>query len=592
MSNKRRLGFLLVVAFMVVALVVPAAALAAQPRAVGTGATCFGVPFDAGNPNHHLVPDQTGTFVDKDVNPFAGPGNFAPFPVATLDLRSATAPQYIYVNFNALNGGNALYPTWAGFYEIWGSPYGDYFCGGEGAGWFYGLEGDDMIALEGTDTGPVIGGAVFYYDVVYAGSGDDTVYGWWAPGDPIGVGPLTDESGVNAWLGMGDDWFMGASSGDIARGGMGDDWIAGFTGADRIFGNLGNDTILGNQPRTLGDGLAADAASNAGLFGGPGDDLVTGGEAGEGIPGGFCDNSPLHFTGAVGVFLGPGDDIFNGTNKLIAAGSDVVNGGSGNDELNGEFGVDWLFGGPDDDAVNGDDSTPTTAGDGPNCLDGNKGDDVLMASTGAGRANGHAGHDIVLGNVGADTLSGGRHGDYLVGGNGSDWINGNNGRDFIFGGADTPPYGDNAPNSLFGDKGDDEVHGGSGADPFVFGDDQANTFTGDDFVYGHAGDDFMDGGNGTDYVSGGDGKDTVQGGDGADTLLGGAGDDLLNGFVVPGTDADGDIDDMYGGLGDDSFWGACADLDIGNENLLEGFDKDYNIPNWFGEPPEFVGGAC
>lgn len=117
----------------------------------------------------------------------------------------------------------------------------------------------------------------------------------------------------------------------------------------------------------------------------------------------------------------------------------TLNGGNGNDALNGTSGADYLSGG--------------------------NGKDVLY---GFGDA------DIILGGNGADILDGGRGDDRLIGGNDDDILRGGLGNDFLDGG--------NGDDRLFGDAGNDILTGGNG----------------DDLIDGGAGDDVLTGGNGRD----------------------------------------------------------------------------------------------
>jgi Ca2+-binding RTX toxin-like protein len=82
-------------------------------------------------------------------------------------------------------------------------------------------------------------------------------------------------------------------------GGLGDDTLTGGTAADHLFGGAGNDTLDGGD----GDDI---------LFGGDGDDIVGGGK------------------GADTAFLGVGNDTF------------VWNNGEGSDTVNGQAGFDTL----------------------------------------------------------------------------------------------------------------------------------------------------------------------------------------------------------------------------------------------------------
>jgi Ca2+-binding RTX toxin-like protein len=122
--------------------------------------------------------------------------------------------------------------------------------------------------------------------------------------------------------------------------------LFGGSGNDHLIGGIGGDALFGNQ-------------DNDRLDGGAGDDFLFGDR----------DNSA-------------GSELF--------AGDDILNGGGGND---------WIEGNKGNDTLNG--------GDGNDVLLGDEGDDIL---------NGGAGDDFLSGDVGADTLDGGAGIDMLYGG--------------------------------------------------------------------------------------------------------------------------------------------------------------------------------
>lgn len=76
------------------------------------------------------------------------------------------------------------------------------------------------------------------------------------------------------------------------------------------------------------------------------------------------------------------------------------------------------------------------------------------------------------------------------------------------------------------------------------GDDQVWSETGNDTLYGDAGNDYLDGGEGNDVINGGAGNDTLYGRTGSDLLSGGAGDDS---YVYQPGDGFDTIDSTDGG---------------------------------------------
>jgi Ca2+-binding RTX toxin-like protein len=281
---------------------------------------------------------------------------------------------------------------------------------------------------------------------------------------------------------------------------FGDDTVNGITvsrtAAGRILINDGHAPINGGIPTTgntlliqvfgmeSNDKIVLDEKNGplppAHLFGGDGNDLVTGG-SGNDI-----------------LFGQDGNDTLNG-----AAGDDALFGGVGNDILNGGTGNDQVF------AESGDDRIVWKSGEGIDLADGGSGNDVLEASGTAGndvfqiaangtavlvakddgqlssinvtnieeiKITGGAGNDVfnVVGNVAAlthltidggagnDTIRGGNGNDLLIGGDGNDIIDGNQGSDTVLMGAG---------NDVFtwdpGD-GNDVVDGGIGQDRMDF----------------------------------------------------------------------------------------------------------------------------
>jgi len=116
---------------------------------------------------------------------------------------------------------------------------------------------------------------------------------------------------------------------------------------------------------------------------------------------------------------GPGDDVLQGTN-----GPDIIFGYAGDDTIHGHKGADALFG-----------------GDGNDMIHGQNGDDALY------------------GDLGDDSLFGGNNADLLDGGQGDDLLNGNGGVDILLGG-----LGDD---SLVWDINDATIDGGAGIDSLL-----------------------------------------------------------------------------------------------------------------------------
>ena len=132
-------------------------------------------------------------------------------------------------------------------------------------------------------------------------------------------------------------------------------------------------------------------------------------------------------------------------------GSDIVDGGAGNDYIFTDRGHDTIHGGSGRDYL--------VSGNGNDIIDGGSGDDRIW---------GQAGNDVIEGGAGNDRIDGGAGKDWIRGGAGNDWIQGNSGNDVLDGHAGTNTiYGGNNNDIILGGTGTDTVHGGSGNDVFV-----------------------------------------------------------------------------------------------------------------------------
>ncbi|MEM6388460.1 MAG: calcium-binding protein [Pseudomonadota bacterium] len=259
--------------------------------------------------------------------------------------------------------------------------------------------------------------------------------------DPTSATSFNDivdgNAGVDAIFGnQGADVLSGSSAGDEIHGGSGDDLIRGGAapGEERpdIVSTYDEDGVRFDQ---FGNSLEEDDDV---LFGGAGDDVMSGSAGHDRIDGGDGDDTLQGGSGADILSGGTGDDALKGGSEddVLAGGlgEDTLDGGSGDDALDGGFGDDFLKGGSGDDALQG--------GDGADNLRGDKGNDSLEGDAGADKLNGGSGHDRLIGGDGHDYLNGGSGNDLLDGGDGKDW--------------------------LYLGAGDDIASGGAGSDRFVF----------------------------------------------------------------------------------------------------------------------------
>jgi len=196
--------------------------------------------------------------------------------------------------------------------------------------------------------------------------------------------------------------------------------ISGTQGRDVIAGGRGGEWIIGNGGRDV-------------ICGGGGPDVILAGLG-------------RHDQGAR-IDGGRGNDYVDGTTAR-----DRISGGPGNDQLNGEAGDDLIDGGPGRDAIR--------SSIGNDRIRGGPGDDLVEASSG---------RDAVWGGTGDDTISTGPGADVVYGGSGNDLLNLMEGADRGYGG---------------------------------FGDDQVGGFNGNDHIYGGPGNDLGNGGYGYDVHAG------------------------------------------------------------------------------------------
>lgn len=92
-------------------------------------------------------------------------------------------------------------------------------------------------------------------------------------------------------------------------------------------------------------------------------------------------------------------------------------------------------------------------------LNGNIGNDILVAGGGSSTMTGGAGKDSLTGSPLGDLMTGGNGSDVLVGGDGADNMNGGNGADSIDAGA--------GADIIIGGNGRDSLTGGEGGDNFA-----------------------------------------------------------------------------------------------------------------------------
>ncbi len=449
---------------------------------------------------------------------------------------------------------------------IFGGGGDDALYGGTGSDSLQGGGGDDYLWIaDGSGNDTLIGGEINETSmgdsllVQSAGgvtitlSGDET-------GTAISSGSVTTFSQIETfWTFGGNDLLNAAAANAPVRAylGAGNDTFLGSTGSDTIQGDAGSDSLSGNAGNDL-------------LYAGSGDDSVYGGLGSDILDG--ADNSDL-------LDGGEADDTLYG-----GAGNDTLLGGAGNDSLMGGddadtfglgngFGADVIAGGEagvDSDLIDAtsmtSDTVVTFAGaeagtlvSGPNAANFTQIERINLGS-GNDSVFGGTGNDYVSAGAGNDSLSGGNGNDTFLGDAGNDTLDGGLGNDSLQGGADNDTF---LLQSSFGT--DTIVGGETGSDndtinlqglgtsvTVTFSGNEAGTISagasgtavfsqiedlsltaGNDLVdaaatssgvhiYANAGNDTLIGGSGADYLVGGDGDDTfaVQNGFGNDTIFG------------------------------------------------------------------------
>ena len=235
-----------------------------------------------------------------------------------------------------------------------------------------GLGGSDNITLDETN------GALPAASLS-GGSGNDT---------------LTGGAGADTLAGDdGNDLLLGKGGNDTLFGGDGNDTLTGGVGTDQAFGEAGNDRMIWNPGEGSDLNEGGDGNDTVEVIGGNVDEVFTATANGTRVR--FDRTSPGPFFIDIGTSenlvlnAAGGNDTFTAGNGLANLIKISVDGGAGNDTLNGGDGADTFFG-----------------GDGNDLIDGNGGADVAFMGTGDDifRWDPGDGSDIVEGQDGSDQL--------------------------------------------------------------------------------------------------------------------------------------------------------------------------------------------
>jgi Ca2+-binding RTX toxin-like protein len=174
------------------------------------------------------------------------------------------------------------------------------------------------------------------------------------------------------------------------------------------------------------------------LVGGPGNDVLPDGTAGDEIHGGTGRDLLLAYIGDLRLDLteptfesgGELGQPISGIEDVRALSvSNIIEGTPGPNLLIGGATTDYIFGRGGNDVIRG--------GGGDDHVTGMGGNDVLAGASGPDELVGGSGADDLSGGDGPDRLWGGEGGDHLSGGRGNDVLRGGLGNDSCFGGAGT-----------------------------------------------------------------------------------------------------------------------------------------------------------
>ena len=162
-------------------------------------------------------------------------------------------------------------------------------------------------------------------------------------------------------------------------------------------------------------------------------------------------------------------------------GNDRIEAGGGSDYILDNYGSNYILAGGGDDRVIanqldfGSDTPAQTVQTesgavsvSGNYIDGGDGDDFIEGGRGGDYLAGGKGNDVIYGLDGGDIISGGEGRDYIDGGSGGDTIYAGAGNDIIFGGAgDDTVKGEAGDNLIVGGRGQDSIDSGSGRNRII-----------------------------------------------------------------------------------------------------------------------------
>ena len=382
-------------------------------------------------------------------------------------------------------------------------------------------------------------------------------------GSPVAIPVVSTAStiGVVIYGGEGNDTLilnnnLGAKFGFL-YGQVGDDSLNGGLGLDRLYGGTGLDSFDGG------------AAGQDNIFSDPDDYVsgsinANGGPGPESDYLYLSAATTIILTNAMQlemVFGSEGPDVINAS---AVSSSLQLYGMGGNDLITGGTAGDILFGGDGDDTLNGTSGNDTyRPGLGMDTIIATNDSisyrevqtgltiDILGNTiTGTGvnstitgvilHVEGTSFNDTIIGNSFANNISGRGGDDTIEGRGGADRLQGDAGND-------TATYA-NSPAGVIAYLSGSPGVGGDAAGDTIF---DVENLTGSPF------NDTLEGNSGSNVLTGLGGDDVLYGRLGDDTLIGMGGNDFLYGGEAGSTDKDS----MDGGDGDDRFYADASDID-------------------------------
>lgn len=481
--------------------------------------------------------------------------------INTVSFNSAQSGVSASLLTNTGDVGIANGDTYSNIQNFFGSAFNDILTGSAGDNVIEGGDGNDT--LDGLGNG-ANGDTVSYSTAIAGVTVSLAITG---PQNTIGAGTDTITNFENLTGSGFNDILTGDGNNNVIIGGAGNDLLIGGLGNDTLSGGSGIDTasyagglgvtvslaIAGAQD-TIGAGIDTltgienliGSDFNDSLIGDGNNNLLDGGLGNDFIDGGAGIDTVTYasLTGGSGVNIdltllgqnlvgGSGQDTLRNIENLIGSQyadtltgdtlDNVIEGGLGNDILNGGGGIDTVSYATASAAVGVNISGTTWLGVAANASSGGAGLDALIAGT-FENITGSAFNDTLIGrNDIASVIDGGAGDDILMGGIGADTFIGGAGND-------TVSYV-NAGASIRA------TLGAEGTTLLTqIGDAQGDTYSGienltgsalNDILYGNAANNTLVGGAGNDDLRGFDGNDIIDASQGFDLVVGGNGDDTI-----------------------------------------------------------------